>query len=167
MQKINDFLNGLPPSFYVLLGVFISGVFSILSTYLNDKHSRSLKIIENKFLKEKEIFDKKLDIFVEFLDRRSKLHCSARKLMENQEPIDAVVNSVYKLRILIPEKKIELNDLKDILISLSNEYILSDRCHKNQNTVEYRKRIEAINGIRHSFYEKSNILIDYMSNQVN
>jgi len=169
MEKINIFLNNIPAAIYVLIGVLISGLFSIITVCLNNKYNKELKIIDNKNTREYEIFNKRLSIFIEFLDRRSRLHASFSTIFNDVYTLfDNVLNSIYKLKLLIPEKKEELDKLKDIIIQLVNEYIhLKGIIDSKGSLDEQFAKKDEINIIRKKFQEQSEPLIDYLSERLN
>ncbi len=168
MEKINTFLNNIPAAIYVLIGIIISGLFSVITVCLNNKYNKELKIIDNKNTREYEIFNKRLTIFIEFLDRRSKLHASVNTIFSDIYILfDNVLNSIYKLKLLIPEKKEDLDKLKDIIIQLVNEYVyLRGIIDSKGLTSEQLVKKEEINQIRKKFQEQSEPLIDYLSEKL-
>ena len=157
MEKLNLFLNNVPPAIYVLVGVVVSGVFNIVSSVLNNKNNENLKKIEIKNTKDKEIFLTKLQIFTEFLDKRAKLHRTSENIDNDGKYCISIVDVLYKVQLIIPEKNEEIDGIRVELIALANIYSRVDS-RSSLKATEKKKAVELV--------EKLNNLTNYLPNAI-
>ena len=151
----SSFWQNIPAAAYVLLGVIISGIFTIFSDRRNITNSRLLKELENensRLLKELEnensretqgleityreksqelkeksdralrLLDDRLKVFSDFYNNYSEVLLSGTNI-ERHKRIEVLRKDVYKVRLLAPSVKDNLDSLDDKLMNFSNFYL--------------------------------------------
>ena len=138
-----SFWQNIPAAAYVLIGVCISGAFTFFSDKRNIKNNRELKELENKNsreIQEKEIahqeklqtlreggnkalrlLDDRLKVFSDFQNNFSEILISGTDEFRH-EKIEKLRRDVYKVELLAPFAKNDLDSLDILLTDYSNFY---------------------------------------------
>jgi len=123
----------IPAAGYVLIGVIISSLFQIIGVLLSNNNNRVLKLLENKnaqTIKKLEknhtvklrLLDTKIKLFVDFNEHFARLHEVGVLKTDSKDICMPIINDLYKLELLIPEKTTDISTLRDLVIDTHSAY---------------------------------------------
>lgn len=160
----NSFWQQIPAAAYVLLGVIISGVFTMCTDYKNRKNNKELKELEEKYSKEAQaieiqhkeklqalkekgdkslrLLDDRIKVFTEFHENFSIIRSNG-KLEERLERTHNFRKTLYKVKLLTPDMETQLKELDFAVCDYANHLIKSLSPNK-ENHIEGDKIITKI-----------------------